>query len=133
MSRLIIQLPRKIRPDDYPDENKEAMGILGNIYNTFVDDVYRSISTPDTEIIKYTVNINAGSGLINPPQIKANLSSKIKGLTVINSINLKFPNIYPISYPFISWTIAGNGLISIQNITGLQANSQYELTIQIIT
>lgn len=128
-----IQLPRKVRPEDYPEDSKEAFGIFADGYNQFLDDVYRSLSFPDKEIVTYTVNIGSGATLINPSQIKPTLISKIRGLNVINAINVNSPTVTPISHPFISWSIAGNGLISISAVTGLQSNSQYILTIELIS
>jgi hypothetical protein len=128
-----IQLPRKIRPEDYPEETKQAIEILAGIYNPFIDDVYRVLSTPDRETIQYTINVGAlpTKKLINPSQIKSTLISKIKGLIVINAVNLTTPGVTSESQPFLTWTIASNGLLNILSATGLQANSQYLLTIEI--
>lgn len=126
-----IQVPRKIRPEDYPEDSKEGFAVFADQYNQFIDDVYRAISTPDEETITYTINVGAGGVLINPAQIKTTLVGKIRGLIVINSQNVNSPSTYPTSQPNLAWTISSNGLISILNVSGLQDNSQYILTIKL--
>jgi hypothetical protein len=50
---------------------------------------------------------------------------------VIRARNLDNNTTYPTSQPFISFVSTGN-LITVHNITGLQAGDEYELTLAII-
>lgn len=67
----------------------------------------------------------------NPPSIKSTLNSKVVGVICMNAENLLDPTAYPLNTPFISFSLKNN-LINILNISGLQANSQYRLTLLLI-
>jgi len=61
-------------------------------------------------------------------------TNRARGFIVLSARNLTNSNTYPEGQPFISFTYSGNTgqIIKILNITGLQENNEYELTIQVI-
>jgi hypothetical protein len=132
-----IQIPRKLRVEDFKSDQQDIVGKIGDIYNSFVEEVYNVLNKRidydnlNRELKEVTVLMNASGSLASLPQIKTAVNGKIKGISVLNAINLINPNTYPTSAPFVSWTINGN-IITILNITGLQANSEYKLTLEII-
>jgi hypothetical protein len=52
-------------------------------------------------------------------------------MSVVSASNQTNPGIYPTAAPFVSFTYSGD-IVTILNITGLQANSQYSLTLELI-
>lgn len=74
----------------------------------------------------------ANIGTPNPQaQIKTALKN-IAGINVINAINTTNTGSYPITSPFVSWTL-NNNIITLNNITGLQDNTKYTLTLEVIS
>jgi hypothetical protein len=55
---------------------------------------------------------------------KSTLNGTTQGITVIRAINLTNSGIYPMSFPFLTWS-DNSGTVTINNITGLQANQKY--------
>lgn len=133
-----LQIPKKIRAEDFAEEQRDIVSRLGFVFNAFADEVYQALSKRldydnlSREMVLVTIQIDTSGKLINPPQIKTNLINKIKGIQTINAINLRNSTIYPLSYPFVSWTVNGS-IISILNVSGLQNDSEYQLTLEVIS
>jgi len=132
-----IQIPKKLRTEDFDDDYSELIDKVGYAYNNFADEVYQQLSgrldftNLDQQLVVLDVTITSAGQIINTPQIKVTKASKVNGIQVIRAQNLLNPNIYPTGTPFISFSLNGN-LLTIQNITGLQASSQYRLTFVLI-
>lgn len=125
---------RQIRAEDFPDELQQPMSQLGSILNPFMQEVVeladkRIDFENRVENIK-TVDITVDSS--GKPTLNAKINvekNTIRGTQVISAINLSNSGIYPTQQPFISYSILGGGLLQVNNITGLQANNKYRLTI----
>lgn len=133
-----IQAPKPIRIEDYPPDQKELIDKLSGSINDFQNDVYIVLNggidytNMNRQLVENViVNIDSMGKVINSPLIKHNLQGRIKGLIVVSAINQNNLNTYPISTPFISYTLDTN-LIKILNVTGLQSSSKYALNIEII-
>lgn len=136
MSKL--QIPKKIRIEDFEATYKELVEKIAYAFNPFADEVYQllnggltsaSINRQLTDII---VKTNASSLLIAQPQIKLNIVGKVRGINVISANNQVNPSIYPVSAPFVSFTLNAN-ILTILNVSGLQANSEYRLVLELVT
>lgn len=55
----------------------------------------------------------------------------IIGCSVVNAVNLDNSSIYPVSQPFVSWSLNSQGKFQVNNISGLQANQKYRLKLVI--
>lgn len=132
-----IALPSEIRAEDFDEKDRDLVEKLGGIYNPFVNDVYKQVNSNltfdnlDRQLVTFEIKIDGSGAVLNKPQIKLKINSKISGIKVINAVNLDNSTTYPTSCPFISYEV-GQGLITIKNITGLQANSRYSLVAEII-
>ena len=132
-----IELPKKIRTEDFKSEDSDLIGKIGFVYNSFVDQVFQILDgnldydNLKRQIVTLEVTADSSGKIINPPSIKYNLNSKLKGINVLNAINLVNTNTYPTSHPFVSWSLNGS-LVMVLNISGLQASSQYRLTVELI-
>jgi hypothetical protein len=83
-----------------------------------------------TKTITLTVNASGTpSTTITIPT--TTLGSAVSGILLINAVNQTNSAVYPTSAPFVSFT-ATSSAITITNITGLQANNSYNLTIVIL-
>jgi hypothetical protein len=132
-----IKTPAIIRGEDFPEETRETVDKLAAVLNPFNDDVFRQMNgnlgfdNINRQLVTLDVKIDSSGEVINEPQIKISLRTKVAGTNVISAQNLVNTSTYPTSQPFISWSTNGN-ILTIKNITGLQANSQYRLTVELI-
>ena len=132
-----IEIPPKIRTEDFPSEMSETISKLGAIYNNFADQISQAIngnldySNLKRQVVNLDITTDATGKVVNPPTIKYNLGGKIQGINVLSATNLVYSNIYPISHPFVSFTINGQFVV-VLNVSGLQASSQYRLVVELI-
>ena len=132
-----IQIPKKIRTEDFDEEYNDLIEKIGYAFNNFADEVYQTLdggidfANMSRQLIVLTINMDSSGKIINSPQIKLTTKTKIVGTSVIRAINLINPQVYPTSQPFINFSLNGT-VLTIQNITGLQNSSQYQVTIELI-
>jgi uncharacterized protein YuzE len=132
-----LQIPKKIRIEDFASDYKELIEKISFVFNPFTDEVYQALngnidtSNLNRQIVDVSVQIDGSGKVVGQPQIKTTVSGKISGIVVINATNLVNPTTYPTNTPFVSYTTSGN-ILTILNITGLQNNSQYKLVLEII-
>lgn len=132
-----VQIPSRIRAEDFKPEEQEMIGKLSGTISNFLDEVYRALNKGidfenlNRQVVDLDVTIDSSGRLVNSSPIKNLTSGRLKGLHVINAINLNNPGVYPTTAPFVSWSITNN-LINILNVTGLQINSQYRLTLELM-
>jgi len=133
-----IQVPKKIKVEDFPSDQQGLISKLGYIYNDFSEQIYYLLqkgidfTNLNREIVTVTVQLDSSGKLTNPPQLKYNLLNKPQGITCVSASNLTNPQIYPTSAPFVSWANNNNGLVTILNVSGLQVNSKYSLSLELI-
>ncbi len=132
-----IQIPKKLRAEDFDSNNQDLINKIAFIYNPFADEVFQTLdrgvdyNNLNRQIAQVTINIDSTGKLVNPPSIKLTLKTKPIGINVINAINQVNSDTYPTSSPFINWSLSG-GLLNILNISGLQNSSNYILTLELI-
>lgn len=136
-------LPPRFRVEDFEEQFRDLIDTLAGELNAFNNDVYNQLNgnitfdNLDRQLVpNLVVQMDASGAVINKPQVKLTLKSKISGISVINAQNNTNVEVYPTSHPFISFTVGTDKgtdkIITIKNITGLQANSKYTLTVEII-
>jgi hypothetical protein len=80
------------------------------------------------EIKDVIVEVNGSGTPKILTQIKNNLLSKVRGIQVIKAENLTNSLLFSTSQPFITFN-ENNKIITIANVTGLQADNKYKLTV----
>lgn len=132
-----IQIPKKIRTEDFDSESQDIAGKIGEIYNNFADEVYQALDgrigfdNLSRKLVDVVIVIDSAGKVKNPPQIKLDLPIRLRGLTVVRAQNQVNPVTYPLAQPFVSWT-ATSTILTILNVTGLQPSSQYLLTLELL-
>jgi len=135
MSKMSI--PKKIRVEDFKSEYQEMIGKLSYSITPFMDEVYSVLNNNidynnlNRQLVVLTVKTDATGLIKEQHKIRTTVNGKVRGISVINAINLINPNTYPTSHPFCNFTINGD-LLTILNISGLQANSEFQLTLELI-
>jgi hypothetical protein len=132
-----IQVPKKIRTEDFDSEDQEMIGKLAFSFNSFSDEVYQQLNGAldydnlNRQVVVLTVTMDKNGKVTQSPTIKVQLNGRIRGVQVLNAVNVNNIGVYPTGAPFVSWSLNSN-LLTILNITGLQASSQYQLTLELI-
>lgn len=136
MSKL--QIPKKVRIEDFKDEERDMIGKLAFIINNTFDDLYNIIngridfSNLNRQLVDVNVIIDSTGKLVSAPQIKTTVMGRVRGLNVIAASGvIANKAVFPITAPFVSFTTNAN-LLTISNISGLQNSSQYTITLELI-
>lgn len=126
---------RRILEQDYPTEDQKLIAQLGVSLNYGIQALYdllngklSIVDNLDSIVKQITVKVDSTGA----PQAKTVLvkpsSNNFQGLMVIKAVNLVNPNVYPLGGIFVSYTETTDSII-INNITGLQPDTNYLLTI----
>lgn len=132
-----IQIPKKLRVEDFSGDNKELIEKIAFIYNSFSDEVYQSLnggldsSNINRQLVDLTVKLSPSGVVTSQQQIKILVSGRIRGVNVISANNTVNSTIYPLSAPFVTFT-TNNNILTILNVSGLQPNSEYKLCLELI-
>lgn len=126
---------RKLVKEDFPQKYQDLIGSLGNVLNPALQSISIGLNNGLTigdnlqaTTVNITVTCDVNGNPINPTSFPSNLGSPTQHLLITRAYNLTNTNAYPTGAPFISWVDNG-GQVSINNVTGLQANNQYSLRI----
>jgi hypothetical protein len=127
----LIDTPKRIKVDDFPKEMRPAMERLGNVYNFFAEQVTNVINgNIDFENMNrslVTISVTVGSNGVPLNTTRFTADTGIIGINVINS------SANVTSTPFIRFTPDGTGVYTINQVTGLVANTEYSLTVELIS
>lgn len=132
-----IEIPSKIRAENFSEENRAVASGIGAVYNQFVDQLYFLINggidsqNLNRQYVDVNVTINASGQVVNPPAIRLTMRSKPVMIHCGRAVCLSNNQTFPTGTPFVSFAINNNTLI-ITNITNLQANTQYNLTLELV-
>jgi hypothetical protein len=132
-----IEIPSKIRAENFKEDERGVASGIGAIYNQFVDQIYFLVNggidfeNLNRQLVNVIVTLDNNGNVVNSPVVRYNLRGKVRGTNCINAVCLSDNTLFPTGRPNISFNLNLNTLI-ITNITGLQANSQYELTLELI-
>jgi len=125
---------RRILREDYPKDSQETIERLAGILNPFMEQITRALDKQldfnnlAQELKTFNVEVASDGSIIEGGKIKLALSGRIAGVSCINARNLTNVSHYPESQPFLSTTTTGS-IMTVNDITGLQANERYEITI----
>ena len=126
---------QRILVDEFPEEDRETISKLANILNYFMTQTVDVVNgrldydNINKSIITIDITVNANGTPLQPTSFNA--EAGVIGHDVINARNLTNSAIYPLAKPFVSFSAQQNGLYRINNITGLQPNNKYQLTIEV--
>lgn len=129
---------KRIVVEDFSKTNRsdiEKLGfIINNIFEQLQQILTKNVTIADNlneSLIDIDVSVDALGNPMLRTQFKYNLKGPCRGTQVIFATNLDNFTTYPVSQPFISFQQLDGGLIQVKNITGLQANNKYRLTVRV--
>lgn len=125
---------RRIIIEDFPEKERPLISKLAYCLNPFAEDVLQCLNNnlsikDNLELEQRTFSVTVASGVpTGVLTIKTGLTSNCAGTQVIKAVNKTNSSHVPTSVPFITFSNdAGNIIIS--NISGLQDNEKYDLTV----
>lgn len=125
---------KRIQKEDFEEDDQEMIEKLAYPINSFMEQT-RSLfdknidnTNLNQEIIVLVVTVNASGIPTTQTRYKSSLKTKVAGVSCINYTNVSSPGVYPTGGISIGTTQSGT-LITINHITGLQANNKYQLTL----
>ena len=124
---------RRIYLTDYAASYKDLISTLSVSVNNAFDSIFQAmnngISLKDNilcTVVSVPIKVDSSGNPVQATSFKVTYTTATLGTQVIAAIGPT--GVYPLSQPFISSTQNGTTVI-INNITGLQANTQYTLTV----
>ena len=132
-----IEIPKKIRAENFKEDDRALASGIGAVYNEFVDNLYFLLqknvdfNNLNRQLVEVTVTLDSSAKLVNPPVVKFDLKSRVKAVYCGAATCITSNITNPTGTPFITWQINNNTLI-ITGVTNLQANTQYSLTLELV-
>jgi hypothetical protein len=134
MARL--QKNKRFLKEDFDPKNASLIDKIGIIFNNFAEELYDAFQgninfdNLNQAIAQITTKVVSGVPSVDL-KFKSLINGSIQGIACIKAENLTNTSTYPTSQPFLSYT-EDSGIVTVQNISGLQDNNNYRLTLIII-
>lgn len=128
---------KRIAKEDFASENRALVDKLAFPINSFFEQVRNALNGDidfqnlNQETITLKVRVDAGGNPATTTKFKTNIVGRSQGIQCIKAVNTTNPQVYPTTAPFISYDELSN-VITIKNVTGLQQDNVYQLTLLII-
>ena len=129
---------KRITKEDFPEKDRELVEKLAFPINSHMEQVRNLFNRNITfenlaqDLITITLQTGTDSKPLNNPEFKSSLNNRVRGIMVVSasitSNNTSFVN----ETPFISFS-QDNDLVTITNISGLEAETAYELLLLTIS
>lgn len=128
-----LQSFKRIVTEDVKEEFRELVSKLAYSINPFAEEVIEALNknlTSEDNLNEtkkeVTVTVNSSGTPTTPLQFKTDLSRTSFGIDVVKAENITNSTTYPTGHPFLSYSEV-NGVITVNNITGLPANNKFKL------
>lgn len=128
---------KRIITEDFAKDDQGLVQKLSFILNPIVDqlsillDKRLDFINLNRQLKVLNIKVDSTGTPIMSVQIKSELKTKAIGINCIRVINTKNPQTYLPAAPFISFS-EDTGIISVENVSGLSANVEYTLTLEIL-
>jgi hypothetical protein len=131
---------RRIVKNDYPDEYKSLVEQLSVSINNGFDTLYNAINGKlnfydniSSTIAEIRLAVDSDGFPLQKTQFKiSGNQSTVEGILVLSASGYNNPDLYPSSGIAVSYS-AGSGLVTIDNVKGLQPNKVYVLKLLAIS
>jgi hypothetical protein len=124
-----------INSQDYPSQYQSLISTLAQNLNNQIQVLYNAFNNGltftnnmESTIKTFAVTVNATGTPSSSISITKDQTDTILGLIVVKAVNSTSSTVYPSGGVFVSYTETSTAII-ITNVTGLQANQQYNVTI----
>lgn len=128
-----IERPKRINEQDVSKESREAVAAVGDAINLFMEQVYTAMNKRVTisenlnmEYKQFKITVDISGNPVKTVKFNSNLVTRVYGMQVVRA----FGGI-PTNQPFITF-VDNSGLITIQNVSGLVADTEYTLVVLLL-
>lgn len=132
---MIIERFKRIFKGDYPKDQQELVerlsGSINSGFETLHNAMNRNVSISDNiacTVKKVSTKVTSAGIPTSTLSFKIDTTGQIKGITVIRAVNLTNSTTYVNSQPFITFS-QNNTTVTIDHITGLPVDNNFELTL----
>ena len=129
---------KRLRSEDFGADDQEMIGKLAIIINPMLEQINFALAGNITfsenissQIKDIDVTVDSSGTPKITTQFKSTLNTPFKGIWCIRAENQTNTSTYPSSQPFVSALDQG-GLVTINHISGLQADNKYKLKLLVI-
>lgn len=131
-----IDTPKRIVADEFEEQERNLVQKLAPPLNFFMEQVTNTINgrldfdNINRQPIVITVNVGADGRPIRQTQFSA--AQGLRGVSVLRAVNTTNSVNFPTGAPFVSFSSNGQGIYTIQHVTGLRPGQNYNLTLELI-
>lgn len=131
-----IPIFKRLAVEDFPQEFRSLVDKIAFSYNSSMEQLNTALSgnidfdNLNQAVVTFKVSVNGSGVPLEKIQLSSPLKSSVKGITCINVENLTDTSLL-LGSPFVSFT-RNSGILTINQITGLQPNKQYNVTVILI-
>lgn len=130
-----VQDFKRLAEEDFPQESRELIKKVSYALNPFLEQIKSALDhnidfdNLNQAVVSFKVAVNANGTPTQNLQLKSPLKSNIRGIQVIrvDSTDGSFPS----GAPFVSFT-RNSGDVTIEHITGLLVNKEYNISVILI-
>lgn len=126
---------QRIVKEDFKKDDQDAADKLGYVLNNFCETLVtalnKRLTIADNLAMEYktlTLTVDSTGKPISATSFTTALG-QLQGIIVVQAINITNSITYPTAAPWVSWTQKGTSVV-VNNISGLQANNKYQLTLE---
>jgi len=131
-----FQLFKRLVMEDFDSANQSMIGKIAAIYNPLVDQLNSGLnnrldfSNLNQQLLTFKVVVDTNGKPTSALSLTSSLSSAIQGAIVVNALN-NTDNTPLTGAPFMAFS-RNNGVLSVNQITGLAAGKSYSITVILI-
>lgn len=132
---MILSILRRLNKEDFPQQYKDVVGKIGYVLNPAIEQLSTALQNNitfndniDCTVINIAVTVDADGIPTTSTTFQSKLTTPIKHIIVTRAINTTNSGTYVTSAPFVDF-IDNSGTVTVQHVTGLPANSTFNLTI----
>lgn len=125
---------KRIITEDFEPQYQTLISRLGFVLNEFMSDTVDIVNgnidfdNLAQNLLSFEVTVNSSGVPLKSTDINVSKNNP-QGIQVIRVQALTATNTFPTSTPFVSYTPKGNNIVSVSNISGLQPNIKYKVTV----
>lgn len=132
-----MRLPgfRRLNKQDFSQEDQQLVEKLAGNLNIGIEVLYNALNKGlnlednfQASVRTFSVQVNSNGLPVTQTSFTIDNLGTIKGLTVLNVINLTNPNVYPTSGVTISFEQRTRNIL-VKHITGLPVNNNFSITV----
>lgn len=131
---MILSILRRLNKEDFPQQYKDVVGKIGYVLNPAIEQLSTALQNNitfkdniDCAVINIAVTVDVSGIPTTSTTFQSNLTTPVKHIIVTRAINAANSNTYVTSAPFVDFVDNG-GTVTVQHVTGLPANSTFNLT-----